>query len=230
MRWQALQLDQDPGPDQDQDPGRAAAPALFGRDAVARTFDTPGFRGMTFYEVHAKSIINRVPARPGCPSSGRSTPTGAAGTRACTASPARPTPTWSWTPARTSTQGGRQGQRPRAGPAGAGRGPVGGRPRGHGHERGLLPAGRGPLRAHAGDHRRAARRPQPVLDPDQGHADPARPRPAGGGGGADRRRPQRVRRLCRQRAIPTCRAGHAEPAAASASARRWPPAACGAGS
>jgi hypothetical protein len=28
---------------------------------VARTFDTPGFRGMTFYEVHAKSIINRVP-------------------------------------------------------------------------------------------------------------------------------------------------------------------------
>jgi DNA repair photolyase len=52
MRWEALQLDQAPG----------AAPALFGRDAVARTFDTPGFRGMTFYEVHAKSIINRVPA------------------------------------------------------------------------------------------------------------------------------------------------------------------------
>jgi DNA repair photolyase len=52
MRWEVLQLDQAP----------AAAPALFGRDAVARTFDTPGFRGMTFYEVHAKSIINRVPA------------------------------------------------------------------------------------------------------------------------------------------------------------------------
>jgi DNA repair photolyase len=30
--------------------------------AVARTFDTPGFAGMTFYEVRAKSIINRVPA------------------------------------------------------------------------------------------------------------------------------------------------------------------------
>lgn len=29
-------------------------------DAVARTFDTPGFAGMTFYEVRAKSIINRV--------------------------------------------------------------------------------------------------------------------------------------------------------------------------
>ncbi|HEY3010956.1 MAG TPA: intein-containing Rv2578c family radical SAM protein [Micromonosporaceae bacterium] len=30
--------------------------------AVVRTFDTPGFAGMTFYEIHAKSIINRVPA------------------------------------------------------------------------------------------------------------------------------------------------------------------------
>src|SRR5579884_3793811 len=33
---------------------------LFG-GAVARTFDTPEFRGMTFYEVHAKSVLNRVP-------------------------------------------------------------------------------------------------------------------------------------------------------------------------
>jgi len=41
--------------------GRDAAPALFERAAVARTFDTPGFRGITFYEVHAKSIINKVP-------------------------------------------------------------------------------------------------------------------------------------------------------------------------
>ena len=36
--------------------------ALFERGAVARTFDTPGFRGMTFYEIQAKSIVNRVPA------------------------------------------------------------------------------------------------------------------------------------------------------------------------
>jgi DNA repair photolyase len=48
MRWDSLTPDE-------------AAPALFGRDAIARTFDTPGFRGMTFYEVHARSIINRVP-------------------------------------------------------------------------------------------------------------------------------------------------------------------------
>jgi DNA repair photolyase len=30
-------------------------------DATVRTFDTPGFAGMTFYEIRAKSIINRVP-------------------------------------------------------------------------------------------------------------------------------------------------------------------------
>jgi DNA repair photolyase len=41
--------------------GAPGAPALFERDAVARTFDTPGFRGMTFFEVHARSVINRVP-------------------------------------------------------------------------------------------------------------------------------------------------------------------------
>jgi DNA repair photolyase len=58
MRWDSLRLsnDQEPGT-----PGSASAPALFERDAVARTFDTPGFRGMTFFEVHARSIINQVP-------------------------------------------------------------------------------------------------------------------------------------------------------------------------
>jgi DNA repair photolyase len=34
---------------------------LFARGAVTRTFDTPGFRGMTFYEIQAKSIVSRVP-------------------------------------------------------------------------------------------------------------------------------------------------------------------------
>src|SRR5215204_3140694 len=32
-------------------------------DATVRTFDTPGFAGMTFYEIRAKSIINRVPSQ-----------------------------------------------------------------------------------------------------------------------------------------------------------------------
>ena len=68
MRWDSLRLH---GTDADSGPGAGAgagaptgtarAPALFERDAVARTFDTPGFRGITFYEVHARSIINRVP-------------------------------------------------------------------------------------------------------------------------------------------------------------------------
>jgi len=51
VRWDAIRVS-----------GESAAPALFERDAVARTFDTPGFRGMTFFEVHARSVINRVPA------------------------------------------------------------------------------------------------------------------------------------------------------------------------
>ena len=51
MRWDAIRVND----------GEPAAPALFERDAVARTFDTPGFAGMTFFEVHAKTIINRVP-------------------------------------------------------------------------------------------------------------------------------------------------------------------------
>src|SRR5215831_3920768 len=56
MRWDDLRADgQDSGP-----PG-ATAQTLFERDAVARTFDTPEFRGMTFFEVNARSVINRVP-------------------------------------------------------------------------------------------------------------------------------------------------------------------------
>ena len=39
----------------------------------------------------------------------------------------------------------------------------------------LLPSGRGPLPTHSADHRRASRLREPVLDPHQGHPDPARP-------------------------------------------------------
>ncbi len=58
MRWDSLRLDGGPA---DPPAGANQAPALFEREAIARTFDTPGFRGMTFYEVHARSIINQVP-------------------------------------------------------------------------------------------------------------------------------------------------------------------------
>jgi DNA repair photolyase len=58
MRWDSQRLHDDSAPGQG---GPGPAPALFERDAVARTFDTPDFRGITFFEVHAKSIINQVP-------------------------------------------------------------------------------------------------------------------------------------------------------------------------
>jgi DNA repair photolyase len=54
MRWDNLRLDVERRDD------RVTLP-LFEQGAVVRTFDTPEFRGLTFYEVRAKSIINRVP-------------------------------------------------------------------------------------------------------------------------------------------------------------------------
>jgi DNA repair photolyase len=54
VRWDNLRLDVDARDD------RVTIP-LFEQGAVVRTFDTPEFRGMTFYEVRARSIINRVP-------------------------------------------------------------------------------------------------------------------------------------------------------------------------
>ncbi|MFF7865615.1 Rv2578c family radical SAM protein [Streptomyces qaidamensis] len=54
MRWENLTVD--------SEHSRADA-ALFGADAVTtRTFDSPEFRGITFHEIRARSIINRVPA------------------------------------------------------------------------------------------------------------------------------------------------------------------------
>jgi DNA repair photolyase len=52
MRWDNLRL---------VDDGEPADLPLIERQAVTRTFDTPEFRGITCYEIHAKSIINRVP-------------------------------------------------------------------------------------------------------------------------------------------------------------------------
>ncbi|HEX9042692.1 MAG TPA: Rv2578c family radical SAM protein [Trebonia sp.] len=56
MRWDSLRLDSSEA----DGPGYAALP-LIERGAVTRTFDTPEFRGMTFYEIHAKSIVSEVP-------------------------------------------------------------------------------------------------------------------------------------------------------------------------
>jgi DNA repair photolyase len=64
MRWDNLRLDEplETGGSGDlfTAPRDRALP-LIERGAVARTFDTPGFRGMTFFEVQAKSVVNRVP-------------------------------------------------------------------------------------------------------------------------------------------------------------------------
>ncbi|MFD9116968.1 Rv2578c family radical SAM protein [Streptomyces bottropensis] len=52
MRWDHLA----------ENPATAGDAALFGADMVtSRTFDTPEFRGMTFHEVRARTIVNRVP-------------------------------------------------------------------------------------------------------------------------------------------------------------------------
>jgi len=69
MRWDNLRLDDQAADESDAADGDTLFPAarrdvalpLIERGAVARTFDTPGFRGMTFFEVQAKSIVNRVP-------------------------------------------------------------------------------------------------------------------------------------------------------------------------
>jgi DNA repair photolyase len=50
MRWDSLRLIED------------QPEALIERSTVVRTIDTPEFRGVTFYEIHARSIINKVPA------------------------------------------------------------------------------------------------------------------------------------------------------------------------
>jgi len=45
----------------DAEDGGARQGALFEAGPVVRTFDTPAFRGSTFYEVRAKTVLNRVP-------------------------------------------------------------------------------------------------------------------------------------------------------------------------
>lgn len=61
MRWSGQLIDAG-----DEAPAQGALfdAASFEGGAVARTFDTPGFRGATFSEVRAKSVLNRVPGEP----------------------------------------------------------------------------------------------------------------------------------------------------------------------
>jgi DNA repair photolyase len=68
MRWEA-QLLNPPAGDQPVGPADGELPLELPvtgsgplANSVRRTFDTPEFRGVTFYEVRAKSVLNRVPA------------------------------------------------------------------------------------------------------------------------------------------------------------------------
>jgi len=68
MRWESMRVipaDVDDAPSAALDSAAAdqrGDNTLFARPAVVRTFDSPHFAGMTFFEVQAKSILNRVPA------------------------------------------------------------------------------------------------------------------------------------------------------------------------
>ncbi|MFE9675003.1 Rv2578c family radical SAM protein [Streptomyces sp. NPDC006259] len=58
MRWENLTVEPAAEPRHE----RPADAALFGADAVTtRTFDTPEFAGITFHEIRARTILNRVP-------------------------------------------------------------------------------------------------------------------------------------------------------------------------
>ncbi|GAA2872645.1 radical SAM protein [Actinoplanes cyaneus] len=61
MRWSHLSARADDGSLPDRAAPAAPPLPLALPGATVRTFDTPGFAGMTFYEIRAKSLINRVP-------------------------------------------------------------------------------------------------------------------------------------------------------------------------
>jgi DNA repair photolyase len=63
MRWSHLSVPHDGDPLLDRAAPAAPPLPLALPGATVRTFDTPGFAGMTFYEIRAKSLINRVPGQ-----------------------------------------------------------------------------------------------------------------------------------------------------------------------
>jgi DNA repair photolyase len=63
MRWSNLSAPPDGGSLPDRAAPAAPPLPLALPGATVRTFETPGFAGMTFYEIRAKSLINRVPGK-----------------------------------------------------------------------------------------------------------------------------------------------------------------------
>ncbi len=200
--------------EQPQPRGRQRARLPGYRDgAVVRHFEAPDAVKTRFYEVQAKSILNRVPEASRMPFRWTVNPYRGC-SHACVYCFARPTHKYLDFDAGRGLRAGdrRQGQRPRAAASRA-RAPVlGGRARRSGHQHRSLPVGGGPLPADARNLGGAARRRQPVLGPDQVAAAAARSAVDEGDRGPDgvQRRPVDPHR--RREGVAGHRASHAEPA------------------
>ena len=176
VRWQSQTVEQDA---QTRLPGY--------REAVVRRFDAPEALDTRFHEVHTKSALNSVPGGSRLPFCWTVNPYRGCSHACHSASRGRRTSTW------TSTRG-EDFEReivvkvnvPEVLRAELAR-PSWKGERGAGHEHGPVSVGRGALQADARDLGGAARRAQPVLDPDEVAAAAARPGPAAGDRARSRR-------------------------------------------
>ena len=224
MRWDNLRLDEplDTGGGEDLFTAsrRDRAVPLIERGAVTRTFDTPSFRGMTFYEVQAKSVVNRVPEASRMPFRWTINPYRGC-QHSCVYCFARNSHTYLDLDAGADfntrvvvkVNAPELVRKKMASPSWAGEHIAMGTnvdcyQRAEGRYQ-LMP---GIIGALSG-------RRQPVLHPDQGHADPQGHRAAGGGGRSHRGGTERLSRLCRQRSLAVNRAGYARARAAARGVR-----------
>ena len=207
LRWR---LADDPAADA---PGQGS---LFSSDDLMTTERGTGrLSGMEFLHVHARRIINEVPAASRMPF--RYTINAYRGcSHACTYCFARPTHDYLGLNIGDDFERRHrgQGQRGRAAAGRAAQSEVDRRVDRDGHEHRPVPAVRGEIPADPRDRRGAGRGAQPVLGADQVGAGPARPRPAGRGGAAHRRVGVAVDRDAGRGGVAGHRARRAAPAAA----------------
>ncbi len=217
MRWDALRA----GAPGDGSPPAQPAPMLFEQRAVTRTFDTPAFRGMTFFEVQARSIINRVPDASRVPFRWTINPYRGC-SHACVYCFARNTHTYLDLDAGhdfdskivVKVNAPDLVRKELASPR------LARRAHRHGHQRGLLPAGRGRYQLMPGiiGALRDARNPFSILT--KGTLILRDLDLLLRGRRGDRRRAERVGGLRGHRAVAGTGAGHAQPATAAGGVRR----------
>ena len=151
-----------------------AAGALF--EFARRTFDTPEFRGIEFIESEVKRSSTRFQAK-ALPFDWTINPVQGLFPRLhLLLRPPDPHLPRHGSRPRLRDQDRRQGQCPGAATQGARGQALEGRAHRDGHEHRPVPAGRGALPAHAGDHRGVDRLPQPVLGTHEGTPTSAGPR------------------------------------------------------